>query len=115
VSEKLVLFAVIVAALAAAGSVFACWWTLRAVAKISSTSSMLGELHEIRDYLSKIDAWSKRINARLVMEERRDTGTAPADIQRARSAALPLEPAALKAELRRRAGIVAGQPAAHRE
>lgn len=75
--------------------------------KLRSTSFLQGELTEQRAYLSKIDAWAKRINAREVMAERRNPVTGQ------RSANLPSDPVALKAELRKRAGITAGQPVNH--
>jgi hypothetical protein len=73
--------------------------------RLRSMNSTLGELHEIRDYLQKIDAWSKRINSRLVMQNRRNEAENPA----------PMSPETDKEALRRRAGIVAGRPAPHRD
>lgn len=79
--------------------------------RLRSTSSVLGEIHELRDYVSKIDAWAKRINAREIMNERRNPTTG----QRAPNiaAGLPTDPFELKRELRRRAGIVPGQAPRH--
>jgi hypothetical protein len=73
--------------------------------KQRSMSYMQGELHEIRDYLQKIDAWSKRINARLVMQNRRSEAESPP----------PMSPETDKEALRRRAGIVPGRPTPHRD
>lgn len=86
------------------------WWKVSATAtKLRSMSSTLGELHEMRDYLQKIDAWSKRINSRLVMAERREAGKTEQD-------ELPLANGKLsKAQLRRLAGIMPGQYPKHRE
>jgi len=77
----------------------------REVRRLRSLSSALAELHEIRDYMAKLDAWSKRLNSRLVMQERNRQPT---------SEPTPLDPAAGKDQLRRMAGIVPGRPAPHR-
>lgn len=83
------------------------WWKASATAtRLRSMSSALAELHEIRDYLQKLDAWSKRINSRLAMQNRR--GSDP-DLQPSE-----MSPATSKDRLRRIAGIVPGQPAPHR-
>jgi hypothetical protein len=80
------------------------WWKVSATAtSLRSMSSTLAELHEIRDYLQKIDAWSKRINSRLVMQERRESPMNQG-----------ISGVTDKAELRRLAGIVPGRPAPHR-
>jgi hypothetical protein len=89
--------------LACAASVYAWWRSSTLASRLRSMSSMQGELLEIRDYLGKVDAWAKRINAREVMNERR--GIAPEHSGQVAS----------KDELRRRAGIIAGRPAPHRE
>jgi hypothetical protein len=95
-------------------SVFACSRTLRAAAKLHSMTSMRGELIEIRDYVSKLDAWAKRINSREVMRERREeersNGATPTRSSRRASGA-----EISKDELRRIAGIVPGRPAPHKE
>lgn len=70
-------------------------------------TSLQGELIEIRDYMGKLDAWSKRINSRLAVQNSRDA-TAP------RSSA-PVAGESLKDELRRKAGLLPGKPAPHRE
>jgi hypothetical protein len=83
------------------------WWKASAmVTKLHSMNSMLGELHEIRDYLAKIDAWSKRINSRLTMQDRRES--------REPEMSQATDPVTAKEELRRRSGLVAGRPAPHR-
>ncbi|HEY3498637.1 MAG TPA: hypothetical protein VGK73_28295 [Polyangiaceae bacterium] len=90
--------------------VLAVWSAFRASAeakKLRSTTSTLAELAEIRDYMGKLDAWAKRINARETMRERRAA-------ERAESSTLAFSGNS-KDELRRRAGLVAGQPARHRE
>ena len=77
-------------------------------------TSMRAELIEIHDYVSKLDRWAKRINAREVMQERRDAertnGQQPSKSSRARFGS-----AVTKDDLRRRAGIVAGRPVQHSE
>lgn len=79
----------------------------REARKLRSMTSLQGELVEIRDYLSKLDAWAKRIAQRDTMRDRRaaarDDSSSPASGE------------SVKDELRRRAGLVAGQPARHRE
>ncbi len=71
------------------------------------TPSKLVELSETRDAITQGNALLKRINQREVMAERR---AATSDSERA-----PDDPAQLKAYLRRKAGLVAGRPAPHRE
>ncbi|HEY3498616.1 MAG TPA: hypothetical protein VGK73_28190 [Polyangiaceae bacterium] len=91
--------------------VLAVWSAFRASAeakKLRSTTSTLAELAEIRDYMGKVDAWAKRINARETMRERRAA-------EREESSTLVSGAANSKDELRRRAGLVAGRPARHRE
>jgi hypothetical protein len=82
----------------------------KAASSLRSMTSMHAELLEIRDYLGKLDRWAKRINAREVMNERRDAE--PTSVGRSR---LSSTPASSKDELRRIAGITAGRPAPHRE
>ncbi len=71
------------------------------------TPSKLVELSETRDAITKGTALLKRINQREVMAERR--------VAIAESERPPDDPAQLKAYLRRKAGLVAGRPAPHRE
>lgn len=78
-------------------------------AALRSATSMQGELHEMRDYLGKIEQWSKRINARLAMQERRESSASST------SSSTNLAGLTDKAELRRRLGLVPGKPAPHRE
>lgn len=85
------------------------WRACTAARKVRSTTSMQGELHEIRDYMGKIDAWAKRINARETMRERRESEPA------ASSTRASIRSVSDKDELRRRAGLVAGKPARHGE
>lgn len=105
----------IMAMIACAGSVFAWWRISGLVRTVRSTISMQGELHEIRDYMAKLDAWSKRINARLVMEERREgartADSSPSTSKDARTDLL--RTSRDKGELRRLAGLVPGRPAPH--
>jgi Flp pilus assembly protein TadB len=83
------------------------WWKVSATAtRMRSMSSALAELHEIRDYLQKLDAWSKRINSRLAMQSRRES--IPDEHARETSQVTS------KDTLRRIAGIVPGRPAPHR-
>lgn len=85
-----------------------CWKKSRQAAReLRSLTSMQGELHEIRDYVTKIDAWSKRLNARLLRREERD---AKADTLSEGELSRMTD----KRELRRRLGIVPGQPLPHR-
>ena len=90
--------------------VLAAFFSYRASAaarKVRSMTSLQGELVEIRDYLSKLDAWAKRIAQRDTMRDRRAA-------ERSESST-PVSGETVKDELRRRAGLVAGQPARHRE
>jgi hypothetical protein len=83
---------------------FAWWKASGMVTRLRSMSSMQGELVEIRDYLVKLDAWSKRLNSRLVMQDRRQAPTPMS----------PMTSGDLKQQLRERVGLVAGKPAPHR-
>lgn len=75
---------------------------------LRSMTSMQGELTEIRDYMIKLDRWAKRINARDHMDKNRDPETG---LRKASSnGAFSDSP---KDELRRRAGLIAGQAARH--
>lgn len=114
-------FAWFVAVASAAIAVIACAVSVRSSLRASnwatqlrSMASLQGELLEIRDYMSKVDAWMKRINAREVMGERRKDA-AGRTLPRG-SADLP-EPAneSRKDKLRRRAGLIAGRAPAHRD
>ena len=100
------------AAISVVACVMAAWSSWRAsiaAKKLRSMTSLQGELHEIRDYMGKLDAWAKRINARDTMRERRekelDGSSTPASTLNGTD----------KNELRRRAGLVAGKPARHGE
>lgn len=107
------LAAATVVTIGSAVSVIAWWRTSVSVSRLRSMISLRAELIEIRDYVSKIDAWAKRINAREVMQERREdaktNGATPTRSSRARSGP------ETKDDLRRRAGIVAGRPVQHSE
>ena len=92
---------------ACAVSVTAAWSAYRSAKKVRSTISMQGELHEIRDYMGKLDQWAKRINSRETMTARRAA-------ERGESST-PVSSVSDKDELRRRAGLRAGHPARHRE
>jgi len=98
--------------IACAVAVFSSFRASSAATKLRSMTSLQGELVEIRDYLSKLDAWAKRINQREVMRERRASANEPDESSTSVSG--PEKPTN-KDELRRRAGLVAGQPARHRE
>jgi len=98
--------AALLALICCAFSAFALWKASGMVTKLRSMNSTLAELHEIRDYLAKIDAWSKRINSRLTMQERRES--------REPEMSQATDPITAKEELRRRSGLVAGRPAPHR-
>jgi hypothetical protein len=101
----------IFAALSCAAAAWFAWKASRTASNLHSMTSLLGELHEIRDYMGKIDAWAKRINAREVMQER---GRKSDGTSRSKNEQLPLsDPVSIKDELRRRAGLIAGQAARH--
>lgn len=111
-----------IAALASALiAIIACVLCVRCLSRASnwetrlrSTASLHGELVEIRDYMSKVDAWLKRINTREVMNERRKDaggrtlprgfGDSPGPANESR-----------KDALRRRAGLTAGRAPLHRD
>lgn len=93
--------------IACAVAVFSTSRALSAAKKLRSMSSLHAELVEIRDYMSKLDAWAKRINSRDAMRDRRAA-------QRDESSTL-VSSGNDKDELRRRAGLVAGKPARHGE
>ena len=99
----------VIASAACAISALASWFAWKWAKTVRSTISMQGELAEIRDYLQKMDRWAKRINAREVMAERRAEASEPAQKRSLRAVSGVTE----KDELRRRAGLVAGQPARH--
>lgn len=67
-----------------------------------SMASTLEELAEVRDAIDKGNALLKRIASRETMRDRRGNGSEA-----------PSDPAALKAYLRQKAGIIAGKPAPH--
>ena len=98
--------------IACAVAVFSTSRALSAAKKLRSMNSLQGELVEIRDYLSKLDAWAKRINQRDTMRDRRASAK---EHDESSTPASGSSPTAIKHELRRRAGLVAGQPARHRE
>jgi len=84
--------------------------SLQAAHRMRSTASTLAELSEIRDYMGKIDAWAKRINAREANTESR--------ARRADGTLLPKSSGDVstltdKDEIRRRIGLVAGRVAQH--
>lgn len=91
---------------ACAIAVVACWRISRTVRAGHLPTSLASELHEIRDYMTKLDSWSKRLNQRLVMQDRRKTDAADDPVAQGSSVS--------KDQLRRRAGIIAGRPAPHR-
>lgn len=74
--------------------------------RLRSTVLVSAELAELSDAIGKGNALLKRINSRDVMRDRREAKSADGP---------PDDPAQLKAYLRRKAGLVAGQPAPHRE
>ena len=88
-------------------SAFCAWRAFTAAKKLRSMTSLAAELIEIRDYMARIETWAKKIQMRETTRERR---------QRESAASLtPVSTLSDKDELRRRAGLVAGQPARHRE
>lgn len=111
-APSVVLALTAISLIACAAAAFFSYRASSAARKLRSMTSMQGELVEIRDYLSKLDAWAKRINQREVMRDRRASAKEPDE-----SSTRATGPAgsANKDELRRRAGLVAGQPARHRE
>jgi hypothetical protein len=117
-STSFALFAAIGAALlatiACAISVFVYSKISKQATSLRSMISLQGELIEIRDFVSKIDAWAKRINSREVMRERHADGKySGAKPTRSSGDASGLPET--KDDLRRRAGIIAGRPAPHTE
>ena len=116
-TSQLVPFVVIAAAsvamIACVLSVFAAWQASRWASQLRSMTSLLAELHEIRDYVAKLDKWAKRINLRDQQRERSDDGTFSAARPTASSKRVSLSAVESKDELRRRAGIIAGRPAPH--
>lgn len=111
-AQSVVLALTVVTLIACAVAVFSSYRASSAAKKVRSTISLQGELVEIRDYLSKLDAWAKRINQRDTMRDRR------ASAREHEESSTPVSGSSngtSKDELRRRAGLVAGQPARHRE
>lgn len=108
----MVLVLTVVTLIACAAAAFFSYRASSAAKKVRSMISLQGELVEIRDYLSKLDAWAKRISQRDTMRDRRasarehDESSTPVSGNNGTTN---------KDELRRRAGLVAGQPARHRE
>lgn len=109
-AQFVAILSAIMATIACAGSAFAWWKSSELARGMRSTSSALAELLEIRDYMAKLDAWSKRINGRLVNQERRSTESQRQSTDSAMPSAM-----LTKDDLRRRAGMIAGKPAPHRE
>lgn len=100
------------AVICAAACVLAVWSSWRAsiaAKKLRSMTSLQSELLEIRDYMAKLDAWAKRINARESTRARRESERGES------STHASTVNGADKNELRRRAGLVAGKPARHGE
>ena len=79
----------------------------KSATKLHSTASTLAELIEIRDYMAKLDRWAKLINSRDAMTEHRAREREEASEHGSQTNS--------KDELRRRAGLIAGQPPRHRE
>ena len=102
------LIATLIGCAACVLSVIAAWSASRSARSLRSMTSMQGELTEIHDYMVKLDAWARRINQRDLMRERRDAASSSAESS-------PPVSGNAKDDLRRRAGLVAGQPARHRE
>ena len=111
-AQSVVLALTVVTLIASAAAVFSSYRASSAAKKVRSMISLQGELVEIRDYLSKLDAWAKRINQRDTMRDRRASAK---EHDESSTPASGSSPTAIKDELRRRAGLVAGQPARHRE
>lgn len=70
------------------------------------TPSKLAELAELRESIARAESLLEKVNRRAIAaaKPRGDDGTFR----------LPTDPAALKAELRKRAGLRAGEPAPHK-
>jgi hypothetical protein len=109
------ILAALVATTAFAGCVIAWFRTSRLASKVRSTTYLQGELIEIRDYVSKIDAWAKRISQREVMRERRGDKSINAPAAQRSLAGFSTSEGMSKDELRRFAGLKAGLPAPHHE
>ena len=105
------MFFALVAVAASVLAVFSAWRVSNLARTVRSTISLQGELHEIRDYVGKIDKWAKRLNSReaVQLSRERAADSANASKQSLTRVSGPED----KDELRRRAGLVAGQPARH--
>ena len=108
-AQSVAVFCAVLASVFCAISAFGAWLTWKWATKTRSIISMQGELAEIRDYMAKLDRWAKRINARETMAERRSAAPSDEPRKSLRSVSTSND----KDELRRRAGLVAGQPARH--
>lgn len=106
----------LIAVAAFVGCVIATRRCSEAVRQTRSTASVHAELIEIRDYMSKVDAWMKRISQRELMRDRRGTDgrLAAAGGSRALRDEEPRAAESHKDALRRRAGLTAGRPAVHK-
>ncbi|HZM32942.1 MAG TPA: hypothetical protein VFC18_00490 [Burkholderiales bacterium] len=115
VAQFVTILAATVAMIASALSVIAALRASRSASKLRSMTSLQGELLEIRDYVAKLDAWAKRINAREVMQERNAAAKSSDGKQTASSTRAFSNGPVSKDELRRVAGIIPGRPAPHPE
>lgn len=111
-AQSVVVASTVVTLIACALAAFFSYRASSAAKKVRSMIWLQGELGEIRDYLSKVDAWMKRISQREVMRDRRASAN---ERDESSSTVSGPEKSTSKDELRRRAGLVAGQPARHRE
>jgi uncharacterized protein (DUF934 family) len=98
----------VITLIACALAVFSSYRSWSEAKKVRSMTSLQGELVEIRDYMSKVDAWMKRINQRETMTARRAA-------ERDDSSTPVSGTANDKDALRRRAGLRAGETPRHRE
>ena len=107
--------AALVALIACAICVSTCWRASRSARKVRSMISLQGELLEIRDYLGKIDAWAKRINAReaIAMKREPSSSSSGSNSTSSHDDPEPRDPLARKEWLRRRAGIIPGRVVKH--
>ena len=101
----------LLACVASAIAVRSAWHCSQSAKKLRSTASTLAELAEIRDYMGKLDQWAKRINSREAM---RDSRARQAE-EHSTPSSTPASSNESKDELRRRARLIAGQPANHGE
>lgn len=102
----------VISVVACALTAFFSWRASQLATAIRSTRSLQGELIEIRDYMAKLDAWARRINSRDAMRAHREQKQLSVNGTDG-SGDSPATGATFKEQLRRKAGLRAGMPAAH--